>query len=139
MFGNTEEHQLDKLRVGFTFNYNGKLWKIIEVGEYYWNTGELSKEYTIVNNENVAFLEVEKYKGEFELYFSEQIEINEVFLIDAINNKGVMYLGKEFELEETYEGSYKSLTKISSRERLTSYLFYHKSKMVTIEKWDEKT
>jgi len=137
MFGNTDEYQLNKLRVGFTFKYNKQTWKIIEVGEYSWNTGEISTEYTIESQGVKAFLEVEFYKGDYELYYSEQIYINDTFLEDAIQSETIMYLGKEFELEETYQGSYKSLTTATSRERLTTHLFYYKSEMVTIEKWGD--
>jgi len=139
MFGNTEEYQLNKLRVGYSFKYNSQIWKIIEVGEYSWKTGEISTEYTIESNGNKAFLEVEFYKGDYELYFSERIEINEIFLLNAIEEETIMFKGKLFELDETYQGSYKSLTTASSRERLTSYVFYNKSEMVTIEKWGDET
>lgn len=139
MFGNTEEYQLNKLRVGYSFKYNSQIWKIIEVGEYSWKTGEISTEYIIESNGNKAFLEVEFYKGDYELYFSEQIEINEIFLLNAIEEETIMFKGKLFELDETYNGSYKSLTTTSSRERLTSYVFYNKSEMITIEKWGDET
>ena len=137
MFGNKKKYQLNKLQVGYTFKYNSQIWKIIEIGEYHWKTGEISTEYIIECNGNKAFLEVEFYKGDYELYFSEQIDINETFLLDAIENETIMYKGHEFELDETYQGSYKSITAKSSRERLTSYVFYYKSEMVTIEKWGD--
>jgi len=139
MFGNTEKYQLNKLQVGFTFSYKKQTWLIKEVAEYHWKTGEISTEYTIENNGKTAYLEVEFYQGDYEVYYSEVIYIDDTFLIDAIENNTIMYLGKEFELEETYQGSYKSLTNKSSRERLTSYLFYNKENMVTIEAWDDET
>lgn len=136
MLGSTEKHQLNKLQVGYCFTYNKQIWDIIEVGEYHWKTGEIGTEYSIESNGKKAFLEVEFYKGEYELCFSEQITIQEVFLEDAIESETIMYKGKEFELDETYQGSYKSLTNRSTRERLSSYLFYNKKKMITIEKWE---
>lgn len=138
MFGNTNKHQLNKLQIGYSFTYNKQTWLIKEVGEYHWKTGEISTEYTIENNDKKAFLEVEFYKGDYELYFSERITIQDVFLKDAIQNNIIMYNGKEFELDETYQGSYKSITARSSRERLTSYVFYHDDiEMLTIEKWED--
>lgn len=139
MFGNTEEYQLNKLRVGFSFTYKSQTWKILEVGEYNWKTGEISTEYTIESNGNKAFLEVEFYKGDYDVYFSERIEIHQTFLLDAIEEEKIMFKGKLFELDETYQGSYKSLTTTGSRERLTSYVFYNKNEMVTIEKWGDDT
>jgi len=140
MFGNSNEYQLNKLQVGYSFKYNSKIWLINEVGEYHWKTGEISTEYIIENNNEKAFLEVEFYKGDYELYFSKKISIQDVFLKDAIKTETIMYNGKEFELDETYQGSYKSITGKSLREKLTSYVFYYDDEeMLTIEKWADET
>ena len=137
MFGSKKEYSLNKLQVGFSFSYNKQLWLINEVGEYHWKTGEISTEYTIESKGKKAFLEVEFYKGAYEVCFSEQIDIKDVFLLDAIENETIMYNATEFELDETYNGSYKSVTNRSSRERLTSYVFYSGEEMLTIEKWGD--
>ena len=137
MFGNKKEYHLNKLEVGTVFTYSQQTWLIKEIGEYHWKSGEISTEYHIESKGEVAFLEVEFYKGEYEVCFSKKINIQEVFLLDAIENKTIMYNAKEFELDETYTGSYKSITTRSSRERLTSYVFYNGEEILTIEKWED--
>jgi len=139
MFGNIDDIKLNKLRVGFTFNLNREHWEITEVGEYSWNTGEMSTEYTIKNNTNtIAYLEVEIYKGEYEIYFSEEVFLDDTVLKSAIEAETIIYNDKEFYLEETYKGSYKNMTTRSSRERLENFIFYNKKQMITIEIWDDE-
>ena len=138
MFGSKKEYQLDKLRVGFSFKYNSETWKIIEIGEYDWRADGSSIEYTITNKTNQkAYLEVEFAKGEYEIYFSEAVTIDDDALNDALYSNTIVYLAKEFELEESYKGSYKNQTTQTSWEHLESHIFYAKSKMLTIEKWED--
>ncbi|MEE9348546.1 MAG: DUF4178 domain-containing protein [Flavobacteriaceae bacterium] len=140
MFGNNDNFEINKLKVGYTFTYNKTDWKIIEIGEYYWKTGESSTEYTIVDDLNrTAFLEVELYKGDFELYFSEETVMDKNTINEALENEELVYMSNDYELDESYEGSYKSITNKSARERLTSHVFYHKKRMFTIEEWNEDT
>jgi len=140
MFGNNDNFELNKLKVGYTFTYDKTHWTIKEVGEYNWKTGEISVEYTITDNlSRTAFLEVEIYKGEFELYFSEETVMDKNTINNALESEVLEFMGKEYELDETYEGSYKSLTERSSRERLKSHVYYHKKKMFTIEEWNDDT
>lgn len=138
MFGSSKKHQLNKLQVGFSFIYKKQTWVIKEVGEYYWKSGEISTEYTIENNGDEAYLEVEFYNGDYDVYFSESVSIHNTVLKDAIQNKSIIFNGKAFELDEVYKGSYKNKTTRSSRERLTSYVYYYDDEeMITIEQWDD--
>lgn len=136
MFGKSESFELDKLRVGFTFKFQKVEWEILEVGEYDWRGDGRSIEYKIQSKNNeIAYLEVERYRGDIEVYFSEEITIDSSILENAIQEKSMIYLAKEFSLEENYRGVYKNITNSGSWEDLESYIFYKKDMMFTIEKW----
>ncbi|MGB1043302.1 MAG: DUF4178 domain-containing protein [Tenacibaculum sp.] len=139
MFWNSsKEYDLDKLKVGFTFNLYNTNWKIVEVGQYDWRMDNSSIEYTIKSSNKQAFLEVEFVKGKYEVTYSETIFIDEAFLIDAITSKQILHNNKLYELEETYKGDYKNLTTHSSRENLECFLFYAEDEeLLTIEKWQD--
>lgn len=134
----SKEYDLDKLKVGFTFNLYSTNWKIVEVGQYDWRMDNSSIEYTIKSPDKEAFLEVEFEKGKYEVTYSETIFIDENFLIDAIASKQILHNNKLYELEETYKGDYKNLTTHSSRENLECFLFYAEDEeLLTIEKWQD--
>lgn len=136
MFGKSESFELDKLRVGYTFKFQNVKWEIREVGEYDWRGDGRSIEYKIQSKNNeMAFLEVERYRGNIEVYFSEEITIDSSILETAIQEKSMLYLAKAFSLEENYRGVYKNITNGGSWEDLESYIFYQKDRMFTIEKW----
>lgn len=141
MFGKKEVHKLDKLREGFSFKLKTKVWNIIEVGEYDWNGDGRSIEYNLeTRNGEKAFLEVEFLKGEYEVYFSQQIALESYIIKDAISSKEIVFSGDQFILEEHYKGVYKNLTIRSNWEDLKSYMFYNeRDSILTIEDWgDEK-
>lgn len=141
MFWNaTKKYDLDKLKVGFTFDLFKTQWKIKEVSQYDWRMDNSSIEYTIQSSSKTAFLEVEFHKGEFEISYSEAIFIEESFLIDAIKTKQILFDNKLYELDEVYTGDYKNLTTFSSRENLECFLFYAEDEEeLTIEKWADGT
>ncbi len=139
MFGkDTNEGNLDKLKVGNTFSLFKTTWEILEIGQYDWRMDNSSIEYTIKSSGKEAFLEVEFHKGKYEVTYSESIFIEEAFLVDAIQTKQILFDNKLFELDETYNGDYKNLTTHSSRESLDCYLFYAEDEeLLTIEKWND--
>lgn len=141
MFWNAaKKYDLDKLKVGFTFDLFKTQWKIKEVSQYDWRMDNSSIEYTIQSSSKTAFLEVEFHKGEFEISYSEAIFIEEAFLIDAIKTKQILFDNKLYELDEVYTGDYKNLTTFSSRENLECFLFYAEDEEeLTIEKWADGT
>ncbi|MGB1041884.1 MAG: DUF4178 domain-containing protein [Tenacibaculum sp.] len=137
-FSTSKNYDLDKLKEGFSFELFKTNWKITEVAQYDWRMDNSSKEYTIVAHDKTAFLEVEYTKGNYEITYSEAIEISEAFLIDALQSKQLIFENKLYELEESYSGDYKNLTTHSSRENLESFLFYAEDDAVlTIEKWSD--
>ncbi len=139
MFGsNSNTHDLDKLKVGFTFDLYGNRWEVMEIGQYDWRMDNSSIEYTINSNGKEAYLEVEFYKGKYEVTYTEAIFIEDPILASAIETKQILFDNKLFELDETYSGDYKNLTTHSSRENLTCYLFYtDDDELLTIEKWGD--
>lgn len=138
MFGNKKEFNLQKLRVGFSFDLFKKRWEITEIGQYDWRMDNTSIEYTIKTSNKTAYLEVELYKGKYEVIYSEEITIEESFLIDAINSSELIFNGKLYELDETYEGDYKNLTTYDSREDLECFIFYaDDDEQITIERWQD--
>ena len=95
MFGNnSKEYDLTKLKVGFTFSLDKIIWKITEVAQYDWRMDNTSVEYTIVTADQKAYLEVEFHKGKYEVTYSEAIDINEAFLIDAIASNQILHDNK---------------------------------------------
>lgn len=141
MFGKKENYKLDKLQEGFTFKLKGKLWKIIEIGEYDWSGDGRSIEYNLEDkNRNKAFLEVEYLKGNYEVYFSQEVSIESYMLKEAVNKEEVVFSGNKFRLEEQYKGAYKNLTNRTSWENLKSYMFYNEEDdILTIEDWGNDT
>lgn len=137
-WNNSKKYDLDKLKVGFTFDLFKAKWQITEIGQYDWRMDNSSIEYTIKSIEKEAFLEVEFNKGKYEISYSEIIFIEEAFLIDAIKTKQLLFDNKLFELDEIYKGDYKNLTTLSSRENLECFLFYADDDTeLTIEKWGD--
>ncbi|WP_272022400.1 DUF4178 domain-containing protein [Olleya namhaensis] len=137
MFGNKKQHPLNKLKVGFSFSLLKKEWTILELGEYSWDTGNMSVEYTIESGAKKAFLEVEFYRGEFEVIYSETLHLGTIDLDEIIDDGYFNFEGKDYKLEETYSGSYRNMTIFTSTETLTSYQFYYKDNCITIEKWSD--
>lgn len=139
MFGfNSKKYDLDKLKVGYTFTLYNTNWKVKEIGEYDWRMDNSSKEYTIQSSNKKAFLEVELYQGKFEVTYTEKVQIDEAFLIDAIQSKQIIFNNKLYELDKTYTGDYKNLTTHSVRENLESHLFYAEDEeLLTVEKWGD--
>ena len=139
MFGKKETIKLNQLKEGYSFKLKGTIWDVLELGEYDWRGDGRSIEYKIEDkNGNIAYLEVEFIKGEFEVYFSEEVFIENPLLQDAVISKSIFYLDDNFKQDEHYKGSYKNLTNHGSWENLESHIFYNSDDaMLTIEKWDD--
>ena len=141
MFGNNNNIQLTNLRVGTTFKYKSTTWEIAEVSDYDWGVDGKSIEYKIRSkNGSNAFLEVERYQGDYEINFSESILLPEETLKDAISTKFIIYDGQEYEQEEHYRGSVKNQTLGGNWERIESFMFYASDdSIITIEKSSDET
>ncbi|SFZ85085.1 DUF4178 domain-containing protein [Tenacibaculum maritimum] len=141
MFWNSsKEYDLDKLKVGHTFTLYKKKWEIKEIGRYDWRMDNSSVEYKIVSGHQEAFLEVEFYKGVYEVTYSEAVSIEDTRLIEAICTEEIVYENKLFQLDEKYSGDYKNLTTSSPRENLECFLFYTgEEELLTIERWSDGT
>ena len=140
MFGNKEDIQLNNLRVGTTFKYKSTSWEIIELSDYDWGVDGKSIEYKIRSNNSEAFLEVERYQGGYEIYFSESISLPEETLKDSIATKFIIYDGQEYEQKEHYRGSCKNQTLGGSWEKTEVFMFYASDdSILTIEKTKEET
>lgn len=141
MFGNKEEIALNALRVGTTFKYKSTPWEVIELSDYDWGVDGKSIEYKIRSkNNNEAFLEVERYQGAYEIYFSESVLIPDETLKDGIATKFIIYDGKEYEQEEHYRGSCKNQTLGTSWEKTEVFMFYASDDtLLTIEKEKDGT
>ena len=137
MFENKSQYPLNKLKVGFTFKLFKQKWTITEIAEYSWNTGNMSVEYTIENTDKKAFLEVEFYRGKFEVIYSEALTLNNINLDLIIEDGYLIFENKKYNLEETFSGSYRNMTTFTSTENLTSYQFYLKDNCISVEKWDD--
>ncbi|MBL7558791.1 DUF4178 domain-containing protein [Olleya sp. YSTF-M6] len=137
MFENKSKYPLNKLKVGFTFKLFKQKWTITEIAEYSWNTGNMSVEYTIENTDKKAFLEVEFYKGKFEVIYSEALTLNNINLDLIIEDGYLIFENKKYNLEETFSGSYRNMTTFTSTENLISYQFYLKDNCISVEKWDD--
>ena len=141
MFGNNNDIQLNTLRVGTTFKYKSNSWEIKEVSDYDWGVDGKSVEYKIHSkNGSEAFLEVERYQGGYEIYFSESILLPEETLKDAIATKFIIHDGQEYEQEEHYRGSTKNQTLGGNWERIETFMFYASDdSIITIEKSSDES
>ena len=141
MFGNKNELQLNSLSLGTTFKYKSNTWEIIEISDYDWGVDGKSVEYKIRSkNNSEAFLEVERHQGDYEIYFSESIEIPQETLKDGMATKIMIYDGQEYEQEEHYRGSSKNQTLGTSWEKTEVFMFYASDDtLLTIEKTKDET
>ena len=135
MFGKKETHNLMQLREGYTLKTQGDSWSIKEITDYDWGVDGKSIEYTIVsNNGQKAYLEVERYDGDYEIMFTVPASFTSMTLEEAINTKSIIYNGELFELEEQYQGATKNQTLQTSWENVKNYIFYSKDEvMIVIE------
>lgn len=136
MFGKKDDIHLNNFRVGTTFKYNSTSWEVIEISDYDWGVDGKSIEYKIRSkNNSEAYLEVERYQGEYEIFYSESIHLSSDVISDGVSSKFIIYDGKEFELEETYQGSCKNQTLGGSWEKSQVYMFYaHDKTILTVER-----
>lgn len=141
MFGNNNDVQLTNLRVGTTFKYKNTSWEVVEISDYDWGVDGKSIEYKIRSkNTTEAFLEVERYQGDYEMYYSESVLIPEETLKDGIATKFIIYDGQEYEQEEHYRGSCKNQTLGGSWEKTEVFMFYASDdSIITIEKSKDET
>lgn len=141
MFGHKNDIQLNNLRLGTSFKYKNNAWEIIEISDYDWGVDGKSVEYKIRSkNNSEAFLEVERYQGDHEIYFSESIEIPQETLKDGITTKMMIYDGQEYEQEEHYTGSSKNQTLGTSWEKTEVFMFYASDDtLLTVEKTKNDT
>jgi hypothetical protein len=141
MFGTSHNKlRLDKLKENDTFKLKSEYWKVVEVGFYDWKADGESVEYLIKSKTGEeAFLEVEFYKGAYEIYFSKNIFIEAHVLEAAFNDEMLVYSAKQYELDECYTGAYKNSTKGGSWENLSIRMYALKKEILTIECWEDAT
>jgi hypothetical protein len=135
MFWNKKNPDLNKLRIGTILKIKKEKWTVSELSNYDWNVDGKSVEYLLRSNDGrEAFLEVERFEGENEIYFSEAVKIEEQELKIAIKEKIIHYESITFEQDEYYTGAFKNETLMTSWRSVESYLFYaFNDMMITIE------
>jgi len=135
MFWNKKDYDLNKLQLGITLKVQKEKWTIIEISNYDWNVDGKSVEYLLRSGDGrEAFLEVERFEGENEIYFSEAISIERNEMEQAIKESNINYESINFKLEEHYSGAFKNETLMTSWRAVDSYLFYNfNDMMITIE------
>ncbi len=137
MFGSRENaFKLDKLKPGYTLDLNMKAWEIVEIATYDWKADGSSIEYTLkAKDATIIYLEVEYYKGKYDVCFSKAVAIEEQLLEAAIHDKAITFKGRLFTFEDSYKGAYRNETKGSRWENLTANVFQNKKDTITIEDW----
>lgn len=135
MFWNKKNPDLNKLTVGTTLKFQKEKWEVMEISNYDWNVDGKSVEYLLRSEDGrEAFLEVERFEGENEIYFSEAVSIEDRLLKTALEDESMLYEGTNFELDEHYNGAFKNETLMTSWRPVESYLFYDfNDMMITIE------
>lgn len=135
MFGKKEDHNLIKLKEGDTLKVQGHTWIIKELVDYDWGVDGKSIEYKIQTSDGqIAYLEVERYEGDYEIIFNTPASFTTMTLEEAINSKSIVYNGILFDLDEQYQGSAKNQTLPTSWENVKNYIFYNESEeMIIIE------
>jgi len=135
MFNKEEAHNLMQLKEGYTLKVQATTWSIKEIVEYDWGVEGKSIEYTIIsNNGETAYLEVERYEGDYEITFATPANLTSMTLEEAISTKSIVYNGVFFEMEEQYQGAVKNQTLQTSWTNVKNYIFYDEDEtMVVIE------
>lgn len=135
MFWNKKNPDLNKLSIGTNLKIKKEKWTVSELSNYDWNVDGKSVEYLLRSSDGrEAFLEVERFEGDNEIYFSEAVFIEDHVLKTAIKENKVLYAGNNFELDEHYNGAFKNETLMTSWRPVESYLFYDfDDMMITIE------
>jgi hypothetical protein len=127
----------ENLNKGDVLEYLARNWEITNIVEYSWMPSGKSKEYTLNANGEISFLEVEKENGKLELTFTKQVDIPENVAKEAIDTKGIVYQGQEYEFEESSKGRMTNVHN-GSRERLEEFLFYSDNdNLLAITEWDD--
>lgn len=128
MFGrkNNEEHNLENLQEGYTLTCNTIHWKIVEITKYDWSVDGRSVEYKLESPKEgyEAYLEVGRHQGEYEIYFTEEVDIDRNIIIDGIRNRYMEYMEQKYNLEEEYKGASKNETLFENWDSVRSYVFY---------------
>jgi hypothetical protein len=135
MFWNKKNPDLNKLTLGTSLKTQKDTWTVTEISNYDWGVDGRSVEYLLKsNNGREAYLEVERFEGENEIYFSEVVSIERSLLEQAIENADIIFKDTNFELDEHYNGSFKNETLMTSWKPVESFLFYDlNDMMITIE------
>lgn len=135
MFWNKKNPDLHQLKVGTSLKTQKEQWTVIELTNYDWNVDGKSVEYLLRSgNGREAFLEVERFEGADEIYFSVAVALQEDILKEAIATENITFENHNFELDESYNGAFKNETLMTSWRPVESYLFYdHDDMMITIE------
>lgn len=137
MFGKSTTEPLERLRVGCKFEVYGTDWEIVAIGEYDWKMDGSSVEYTLSSKGKEAYLEVEIYKGAYEVYFSKAISMDQGDIEEGLEREELYFNGKTYELDEVYEGDFRNLTARLARENLKCFQFYKGDEFVTVELWSD--
>lgn len=135
MFWNKKNPDLNKLSIGTNLKIKKEKWTVSELSNYDWNVDGKSVEYLLRSSDGrEAFLEVERFEGENEIYFSETVKIQDEELKTATKERIINYKGVTFEQDEYYNGAFKNETLMTSWRPVESYLFYDfNDMMITIE------
>jgi hypothetical protein len=140
MFWNKKNPDLNKLALGTGLETQKEKWTVTEISNYDWGVDGRSVEYLLTSGGGrEAYLEVERFEGENEIYFSEAVSIKRNILEEAIKNTNLIYKDTNFELDEHYNGSFKNETLMTSWRPLESYLFYDFNDMIITIEVIEKT
>jgi hypothetical protein len=135
MFWNKKNPDLNKLALGTGLKTQKEKWTVTEISNYDWGVDGRSVEYLLTSGSGKeAYLEVERFEGENEIYFSEVVSIERNILEQAIKDAGIIFKDINFELDEHYNGSFKNETLMTSWRPIESYLFYDLNDiMISIE------
>lgn len=141
MFGKKEDINLTQLKVGYTLKTQGVTWEIVEHTDYDWGPDGKSIEYKVrAQSRREAFIEVERFEGDYEIYFSEQTTLDSATIEDAIVSESIVFNGDAYKREEHYRGASKNNTLGTSWLNVETHLFYSENDLLlNIEIFDGET
>lgn len=145
LFGGNK-NSITQLNKGYTFEYQKITWEVLDVYEYQWREGDISKEFKVMGGSQTAYIELEEDDGETTCIFSVEIDKDQIspnFTPEDFEGEDILgeldYAGRRYRLEEINEGYYKNLTGMEPSQKLTNYGFYDGEHFVAIAQWDDGT
>lgn len=142
-----KEQLLKNLGVGSKFSFRNIEWVVTEAYRYDWeDEGDFSIEFKIISGVQESYLELAEEDEELELYFSSEIDndqLKPIISIDMLEGEEVItevaHLGSTYNLDEIEEGMFTDLSGKEESMAFTNFDYLYNDFFVNIVLWKDKS